>query len=184
MFRRAGAPNFSPQIFSPPIFFATKFSAGPVCVLAADQDAGDARRPGCAPAARGATVEAHAALAQARDRRASAGRRGAVTTRACTWCGDPYTPRKTGGRPQRFCSEGCRRAFGSGCRAWAGALLASGLLPVSALKRTLRQRARSSQRNSAPLCGPDAEEGKSASYAPPAGRSQIRGARLFRSAAL
>ena len=66
-----------------------------------------------------------------------------MKTRPCIWCGDPFTPRATGGKRQRFCSEQCRRAFDSGCRAWGKQFLSSGLLPVAALKHVLCQRARS-----------------------------------------
>ena len=65
-----------------------------------------------------------------------------MTAQPCTWCGVSFTPRTTGGKPQRFCSERCRRQFDSGCRAWAEQAVASGLLTVSALKDALTQRAR------------------------------------------
>jgi hypothetical protein len=35
------------------------------------------------------------------------------------WCKCPFTPRSTGGRPQRFCSQGCRRAEERAMRQWA-----------------------------------------------------------------
>ncbi len=66
-----------------------------------------------------------------------------MKTRPCMWCGDPFTPRATGGKRQRFCSEQCRRDFDSGCRAWVKQFVSSELLPVAALKYALRQRARS-----------------------------------------
>ena len=59
------------------------------------------------------------------------------------WCTDPFTPRATGGKRQRFCSEPCRRDFDSGCRAWVKQFVSSELLPVAALKHVLCQRARS-----------------------------------------
>ena len=37
----------------------------------------------------------------------------------CTWCGTEHEPRSNGGRPQRFCSAPCRRAFETACRIWA-----------------------------------------------------------------
>ena len=66
-----------------------------------------------------------------------------MTARSCMWCGDPFTPRATGGKRQRFCSEQCRRDFDSGCRAWGKQFVSSELLPVAALKHVLCQRARS-----------------------------------------
>ncbi len=66
-----------------------------------------------------------------------------MTARSCMWCGDPFTPRATGGKRQRFCSEQCRRDFDRGCRAWVKQFVSSELLPVAALKHALCQRARS-----------------------------------------
>ena len=54
--------------------------------------------------------------------------------RPCMWCGEPFTPRKTGGKPQRFCSDRCRKEFHRACRIWAEAQVWFGELPVSALK--------------------------------------------------
>jgi hypothetical protein len=34
------------------------------------------------------------------------------------WCSGPFTPRATGGRPQRFHSERCRRASEKAMREW------------------------------------------------------------------
>ena len=65
-----------------------------------------------------------------------------MTARPCLWCDGPFTPRTTGGKRQRFCSEQCRRDFDSGLRAWAAHAVSFGLLPVSALKDALKQRAR------------------------------------------
>ncbi len=66
-----------------------------------------------------------------------------MTARPCLWCDEPFTPRATGGKRQRFCSERCRRDFDRGRRAWAELAVSSELLPVSALKHALCQRARS-----------------------------------------
>ncbi len=52
------------------------------------------------------------------------------------------TPRSDGSKPQRFCSQDCRKQFHAACRVWAEALVGSGLLPVSALRRGLEQRKR------------------------------------------
>jgi len=36
----------------------------------------------------------------------------------CLWCGKSFTPRITGGAPQIFCCQPCRRAFDTAGRAW------------------------------------------------------------------
>ena len=90
-----------------------------------------------------------------------------MTERTCVWCGVPYTPRTNGGKPQRFCSEKCRVEFHRGCRLWAEQLVWSGELPVSALKNTLEQRIRSSERR-VPQEQAGAGEANRASYAPQA----------------
>ena len=53
----------------------------------------------------------------------------------CVWCGSPFSPRATGGKPQRFCGESCRREFWQKLREWALLAVDTGLLPVEALKR-------------------------------------------------
>ncbi len=95
-----------------------------------------------------------------------------MTAQPCMWCGDPFTPRTTGGKPQRFCSERCRRDFDSGCRAWAEQAVASGLLPVLALKHALSQRARSVEAHSGPNAAQTPGKGSRESWAPPAARLQ------------
>ncbi len=55
------------------------------------------------------------------------------------------TPRGDGGKPQRFCSQGCRKQYHGACRLWTEALVGSGLLPVSALRHGLEQRKRSAE---------------------------------------
>ena len=42
-----------------------------------------------------------------------------MTAPVCPWCERPFTPRRTGGKPQRFCRDACRRAFERELRAWA-----------------------------------------------------------------
>ena len=68
-----------------------------------------------------------------------------MTAQPCMWCGDSFTPRATGGKRQRFCSEGCRKDFHRACRIWAETQVWSGELPVSALKHALSQRIRCSE---------------------------------------
>lgn len=59
-------------------------------------------------------------------------------TAPCGWCDGLYHPRATGGRPQRFCGEQCRRAFEAALRAWAQDEFAAGRVTIT----LLRQRAR------------------------------------------
>ena len=93
-----------------------------------------------------------------------------MTAQPCLWCDGPFTPRTTGGKPQRFCSERCRRDLDSGCRAWAEQAVSSGLLPVSALKDALKQRARSSEAHSGPNATQTPSKGSRESWTPPAPR--------------
>ena len=95
-----------------------------------------------------------------------------MMARPCMWCGEPFTPRTTGGRRQRFCLERCRRDFESGCRTWAEQAVASGLLPVLALKHALEQRARSVEAHSRPNAAPAPDKASRESWAPPAARLQ------------
>jgi hypothetical protein len=53
----------------------------------------------------------------------------------CDWCSRPFTPRRTGGRPQRFCSERCRRASEKAMREWAQQELAAGRVTIAEIKR-------------------------------------------------
>src|SRR5215472_3016703 len=59
--------------------------------------------------------------------------RGQAGELACSWCRQGFAPRDTGGKPQRFCSERCRRAFDAGGRRWVAAALADGTLTVDEL---------------------------------------------------
>ena len=73
-----------------------------------------------------------------------------MKTRPCMWCGELFTSRKTGGKPQRFCSERCRKEFHHACRVWAEQLVRGGELPVSALKHAQSQHIRCSEPHSRP----------------------------------
>ena len=55
--------------------------------------------------------------------------------RTCPWCGDPFLPRASGGKPQRFCSPDCRRAMDAALRAWAQDQLSEGRVTVGDLQR-------------------------------------------------
>ena len=52
----------------------------------------------------------------------------------CQWCGSKFTPRKTGGRPQKFCSNSCRVAFFSAARKFAVDALEDGRITLDELK--------------------------------------------------
>jgi len=84
---------------------------------------------------------------------------------ACAWCGRAFTPRATGGHPQRFCRPPCRRSLDTAGRRWVADAMAAGALTVATLRsgyaatRVLAQDADSS--------GVDREDGKPASVAPP-----------------
>ena len=56
------------------------------------------------------------------------------TTTQCLWCGRAYTPRMTGGSPQRFCSTGHRQAFWVAARRWTMRAVEAGLINVDCLK--------------------------------------------------
>ncbi len=58
-----------------------------------------------------------------------------MTHPLCPWCERPFTPRSTGGRPQRFCCEQCRRAYERELRAWARDQIAAGGLTPAQLQR-------------------------------------------------
>ena len=52
----------------------------------------------------------------------------------CLWCDTPFTPRQ-GGKPQRFCSKGCRTGFHAAARKWAEQAVARGELTVAELRK-------------------------------------------------
>jgi endogenous inhibitor of DNA gyrase (YacG/DUF329 family) len=58
-----------------------------------------------------------------------------MTRPLCPWCERPFTPRSTGGKPQRFCSERCRRALERELRAWAREQVADGEITPAQLQR-------------------------------------------------
>jgi hypothetical protein len=53
----------------------------------------------------------------------------------CPWCSGTFAPRATGGQPQRFCSERCRRAFERELRAWARSRIVTGDITPAQLQR-------------------------------------------------
>jgi len=46
-----------------------------------------------------------------------------------------FTPRRTGGEPQRFCRDACRRAFERELRAWARDQITAGGVTPAQLQR-------------------------------------------------
>jgi hypothetical protein len=52
----------------------------------------------------------------------------------CVWCGRPFTPRRTGGSAQKFCSTGHHQAFWVAARRWTIRAIETGLLSVECLK--------------------------------------------------
>lgn len=67
----------------------------------------------------------------------SAGQPETRSSGRCPWCGRDFSPRTTGGKPQRFCSPRCRRAMDAGLRAWATEELAAGRVTVAGLAKAL-----------------------------------------------
>jgi hypothetical protein len=62
-----------------------------------------------------------------------------MTAPVCPWCERLFTPRRNGGKPQRFCSERCRRAFERELRAWARERVADGGITPAQLQRVRSQ---------------------------------------------
>ena len=52
----------------------------------------------------------------------------------CLWCGGAFTPRTSGGSPQKFCSTGHRQAFWIAARRWTMKAVEAGLINVENLK--------------------------------------------------
>ena len=76
-------------------------------------------------------------------------------TAICLWCETGFEPR---GKPQRFCSPPCRRAFDTACRKVGAAEIEAGRLQVFELKMALQQRACCPECGSALRGGPGAPE--------------------------
>ena len=81
----------------------------------------------------------------------------------CLWCKTEFEPRASGGKPQRFCSPPCRRAFDTACRKYAMTEVYAGRLQVSALRIALGQRARWSEGGLASRSAPVAPEAETRS---------------------
>jgi hypothetical protein len=64
-----------------------------------------------------------------------------ATRPICAFCSHPFTARRTGGKPQRFCSERCRRAYERELRAWARNQIAAGGVTPPQLQRARSLRA-------------------------------------------
>jgi len=59
----------------------------------------------------------------------------------CLWCRRPFEPRRSGGKPQRFCVPAHRRAFETAGRQFLGRLRAAGDLSIAALSAAPATRA-------------------------------------------
>jgi hypothetical protein len=59
----------------------------------------------------------------------------------CLWCSQPFEPRRSGGKPQRFCVPAHRRAFETAGRQFLGRLIAAGELSIAALSAAPATRA-------------------------------------------
>ena len=64
-----------------------------------------------------------------------------MKTSDCLMCNLPFTPRVTGGSPQRFCSTTCRRDYDKACRNYVVSELDAGRLSMSELRNVLSPRA-------------------------------------------
>jgi hypothetical protein len=53
----------------------------------------------------------------------------------CGWCSRAFMPRTTGGKPQVFCREACRRGFDAAGRRWVYEAIARGMLTIDALRK-------------------------------------------------
>ncbi len=62
-----------------------------------------------------------------------------MSKHVCPWCNEPFTPRPrdTGGKPQRYCSSGCRTDFHRACRIYAEEQVEAGTVSVGALREAL-----------------------------------------------
>ncbi len=58
-----------------------------------------------------------------------------TSERPCPWCGTRFTPRTSGGKPQRFCSTRCRREHEAGLQAWARDQEAAGRVTKADIQR-------------------------------------------------
>ena len=52
----------------------------------------------------------------------------------CLWCQSTFDPRATGGKPQRYCSTPCRRAFDAASRKWVSAAIENSTFTVAELR--------------------------------------------------
>ncbi len=90
----------------------------------------------------------------------------------CTWCGTEFESRSNGGKPQRFCSAPCRRAFETACRIWAAAEYEAERVSIFELRTAMYQRARSLGRVPASE-GAKAPETGTRTDGPPAGSEEV-----------
>lgn len=55
-------------------------------------------------------------------------------TLTCSWCGEPFEPRKVGAHRKKFCSAACKDRFHGAARKWVQHAIAQGRLSVADLK--------------------------------------------------
>ena len=53
----------------------------------------------------------------------------------CPWCGNRFTPRRDGGKPQVFCRPACRRDVDRAGRRWLADAIATGAVSIDALRK-------------------------------------------------
>ena len=52
----------------------------------------------------------------------------------CQWCHKVFSPRNSGGTPQKFCSKECKRSFEKSIREWSYKQYEEGKLNLSELQ--------------------------------------------------
>lgn len=62
------------------------------------------------------TPDKKASVQSVQERVESAAKAAMSDAVSCPWCGRPFHPRQSGGRPQRFCRLTCRRALHAAAR--------------------------------------------------------------------
>lgn len=60
----------------------------------------------------------------------------------CLWCGAPFEPRASGGKPQRFCRPEHRRLFDTAVSEYGRYAVEAGLVTVGELKECFSRNAR------------------------------------------
>jgi hypothetical protein len=53
----------------------------------------------------------------------------------CSWCGEGFDTRQSGGKPRRFCAPRCRRAFDGAARIWVRQAVEDGTMTAADLRK-------------------------------------------------